>query len=113
VALALLNIGPIEILLVLGAAVLLFGGDLPETARKLGTFMARARSAANDIKRTVYEAEAEEKTIRQLPPVSEPTVRPPEPKALAPDTDPDADVSKRETPRDDVKPDDGSETPTV
>ena len=64
--LALLNIGPIEILLVLGAAVLLFGGDLPETARKLGSFMARARTAANDIRRTVYEAEAEEKTSEDI-----------------------------------------------
>ena len=66
--LGMLNIGPIELLLVLGAAVLLFGGDLPETARKLGRLVARARAAANDITRTVYEAEREERAKILAPP---------------------------------------------
>jgi sec-independent protein translocase protein TatA len=105
VFLALLNIGPIEILLVLGAAVLLFGGDLPETARKLGSFMARARTAANDIRRTVYEAEAEEKTIRHLPPASEATIHRP----LVKDAEV-VDKGSQDT-SDSDQPNDESETP--
>ncbi len=45
----ILNIGPMEIVLLVGAAILLFGGDLPEVARKLGVMLHRLRSAARDV----------------------------------------------------------------
>ena len=84
--LGVLNIGPVELLLVLGAAVILFGGDLPDTARKLGRLMGKARSAANDLTRTVYEAERDEKAKLSAPP---PSLSPPAEPKPEPDSDGD------------------------
>lgn len=97
--LGVLNIGPIELLLVLGAAVLLFGGDLPDTARKLGRLMAKARSAANDLTRTVYEAERDAKAQLSAPPPSLLPDAEPEPE---PGSDGDGD---EDTPADPPPPD--------
>lgn len=49
--LALLNIGLWEMLVLAMAAVLLFGGDLPETARKLAHFVARVRGMMHEVTR--------------------------------------------------------------
>lgn len=48
-SLAILNIGPFEILIVAAAAVMLFGGDLPQTARKAAQMVARLRGIASDL----------------------------------------------------------------
>ena len=49
--LAILNIGPIELLIVVGAAVLLFGGDLPDVARKAARMVARLRALSSELAR--------------------------------------------------------------
>jgi Sec-independent protein translocase protein TatA len=51
VNLALLNIGPMELLIMAAAAVMLFGGDLPATARKAAQAVGRLRSLAADLGR--------------------------------------------------------------
>ena len=54
-ALGLLNIGPFEVLLLVAVAVMLFGGDLPDAARKAGRLVARLRATASELGRAVYE----------------------------------------------------------
>jgi len=51
VNLALFNIGPMELLIMAAAAVMLFGGDLPATARKAAQTVGRLRSLAADLGR--------------------------------------------------------------
>jgi TatA/E family protein of Tat protein translocase len=51
--LAFLSIGPTEMVLILIVAVLVFGGRLPEAARKLGQQVAIFRKAARDIQREI------------------------------------------------------------
>ena len=48
---AILNIGTFEMLVLAAAAVLLFGGDLPETARKTARLVSRVRSMMHDVTR--------------------------------------------------------------
>jgi Sec-independent protein translocase protein TatA len=50
-ALGLLDVGPIEMLVLAIAAIMLFGGDLPDIARRAGQFMGRLRAAANELTR--------------------------------------------------------------
>ncbi|HZL99502.1 MAG TPA: twin-arginine translocase TatA/TatE family subunit, partial [Planctomycetota bacterium] len=50
-ALGLLDVGPIEMLVLALAAIMLFGGDLPDIARRAGRIMGRLRGAANDLTR--------------------------------------------------------------
>lgn len=47
--LAILNIGTFELLVLAGGAVLLFGGDLPQTARKVARVVARIRGMVADL----------------------------------------------------------------
>jgi sec-independent protein translocase protein TatA len=52
-ALALLDVGPIEMLVVAIAAIMLFGGDLPDIARRAGQIVGKLRSAATDLTREI------------------------------------------------------------
>ncbi len=52
--LALLNLGYMEILLILFVAILLFGGRLPEVARTVGRWFNELRSGLNRINRDIY-----------------------------------------------------------
>ena len=52
-ALALLDVGPIEMLVLAVAAIMLFGGDLPDIARRAGQIVGRLRSAATDLTREI------------------------------------------------------------
>lgn len=49
--LGLLDIGPWELLLVAVGAILLFGGDLPDVARRAGRSLGRLRGMASDLAR--------------------------------------------------------------
>jgi len=49
--LGLLNVGPLELLIIAAAAVMLFGGDLPDTARKAARMVVRLRALAADLGR--------------------------------------------------------------
>lgn len=51
--LGLLDIGPIEFLILVGAAVMLFGGDLPDVARRAGRAVARLREVASEFTRSI------------------------------------------------------------
>jgi Sec-independent protein translocase protein TatA len=50
--LGLLDIGPWELLIVAIGAILLFGGDLPDVARRAGRTLGRLRSMAGDLARS-------------------------------------------------------------
>ncbi len=52
-ALAILNIGLLELFLIVIAAIMLFGGDLPDVARKAGRLVGRLRSTVDDLRRYV------------------------------------------------------------
>lgn len=47
--LALLDIGPFELLLMAAVAVMFFGGDLPDVARKAARMVARLRAMSTDL----------------------------------------------------------------
>jgi len=49
--LGLFNIGPLEFLIMAAAAVMLCGGDLPETARKAARTLGRLRALASELGR--------------------------------------------------------------
>ncbi|MGQ0552352.1 MAG: twin-arginine translocase TatA/TatE family subunit [Planctomycetota bacterium] len=51
--LALLDVGPVELLIIALAAIMMFGGDLPDIARRAGRTVARWRAAANELARSV------------------------------------------------------------
>ena len=53
-ALALLDVGPVEMLVLAIAAIMLFGGDLPDIARRAGQIVGRLRSAATDLTRQLH-----------------------------------------------------------
>ncbi len=55
--LALLNIGPFELVLMAAAAILLFGGDLPDVARKAARAMAKLRSLSSDLTRELQRSD--------------------------------------------------------
>jgi Sec-independent protein translocase protein TatA len=48
-ALGLLDVGPIEMLVLAVAAIMLFGGDLPDLARRAGQIVGRLRAAAHEL----------------------------------------------------------------
>ncbi|HEX5009975.1 MAG TPA: twin-arginine translocase TatA/TatE family subunit, partial [Planctomycetota bacterium] len=97
------DVGATELLVVAVLAVMLYGGDLPDVARKAGTTVKRLRGVADDLKRQVTlppemqtgfrEVRAE---LRKLPQdldlrsdiESEP--EPPKPAAEKPANEPDA-----------------------
>lgn len=70
-SLALLDIGPFEFVLLAAAAVLLFGGDLPDAARKAARFLGKLRSLSSDLSQEL------QRTPHDLRPPSE-LQRPPE-----------------------------------
>ena len=47
------DIGPMEFLIIAAAAVMLYGGDLPDVARKAGASLRKLRGVAEDLKRQV------------------------------------------------------------
>lgn len=49
--LGLLDIGPVELLILAAAAIMLFGGDLPDMARRAGQFVGRLRASAQELTR--------------------------------------------------------------
>jgi len=51
--LALFDIGPMEFLVVIGAAIMLFGGDLPDVARKAGRTVRKLRTLAGEATRNL------------------------------------------------------------
>lgn len=81
-ALGLLNIGPFEVLLLVAVAVMLFGGDLPDAARKAGRLMAKLRATASELGRAVYQ---DGDPRAELPPRLPDSRRPPESRIEPPD----------------------------
>jgi Sec-independent protein translocase protein TatA len=63
--LGLLDIGPVELLILAAAAIMLFGGDLPDMARRAGQFVGRLRASAQELTR---EAQAPPDITRLPPP---------------------------------------------
>ncbi|MBM3985516.1 MAG: hypothetical protein FJ296_07500 [Planctomycetes bacterium] len=51
--LLLFDIGAMELILVAVLAIMLYGGDLPDVARKAGATVRRLRGVADDLKRQV------------------------------------------------------------
>jgi len=70
--LAILNIGPLELLLLGAAAVLLFGGDLPDVARKAARLAGRLRGMTNDLTREFKENTDFEDKLRRPPQLDQP-----------------------------------------
>lgn len=52
--LAFFGIGPFELLLLAALAVMLYGGDLPDMARKAGRLLARLRAISADLSRELH-----------------------------------------------------------
>jgi len=71
------SIGPQELFLILGIALIVFGPrKLPEIGKSMGKMMAEFRKASSDFKRTIEEeVEAEKRTAALPPPTT--TVEPP------------------------------------
>jgi Sec-independent protein translocase protein TatA len=61
--LLLLDIGPWEFLVLAAAAVMLFGGELPDVMRRAGRFVAKLRGMAEDLGRSASLPE----DLAQLP----------------------------------------------
>ena len=55
--LGIFNIGPLEFLIMAAAAVMLFGGDLPQTARKAARMLGRLRALASELGREFSAAD--------------------------------------------------------
>lgn len=71
------TIGPMEVLVVLTAVLLLFGSErLPDLSRKIGRFMGQLHDASDEVRRQVLNPPAER------PPDSSPVV----PAKTGPDT---------------------------
>jgi Sec-independent protein translocase protein TatA len=51
--LGLLDVGPLEMLVLTVAAIILFGGDLPDLARRAGQLVGRLRAAAHELTRQI------------------------------------------------------------
>ena len=51
--LGLLDVGPMEMLVLGVAAIMLFGGDLPDIARRAGQMIGRIRAAANELTKQI------------------------------------------------------------
>lgn len=68
--LAIFNIGPLEWIVLLVGAVLLFGGDLPSVVRRLAQFLGKLRAMAAEITREVdlHDRYASPPQRPQLPP---------------------------------------------
>jgi len=82
--LLLLDVGPIEMLVLAIAAIMLFGGDLPDLARRAGQFVGRLRSAAGDITREIDVPP----DLHRLPEPDDALHRPPPPVPPTPQSKP-------------------------
>jgi TatA/E family protein of Tat protein translocase len=72
------SIGPQELLLILGLALIVFGPrKLPEIGKTMGKMMAEFRKASSDFKRTIEEEVEAEKRPPTLPVPPEPVVAEP------------------------------------
>jgi hypothetical protein len=71
--LGLLDIGPVELLILAAAAVMLFGGDLPDMARRAGRLLGRLRASAQELTREVEPPS----DLGHLPPPGDPHAPPP------------------------------------
>ena len=86
-ALALLDVGPVEMLVLAVAAIMLFGGDLPDIARRAGQIVGRLRSAATDLTRELdappdlYKLPDPDDSIHRPPPALPAPPTPPSPPA--------------------------------
>ena len=83
-ALGLLDVGPVEMLVLAIAAIMLFGGDLPDIARRAGQIVGRLRSAATDLTREIDMPS----DLNRLPDPDDAMHRPP-PTSPPPPTPPD------------------------
>ena len=104
VALAFLNFGFTEILLVGVVALLVFGGDLPDVMRSVGRSYARLRRSLQELSRPVRD---EIGKIRDLPPVGPPASNPPVPEYPEygdPDVAPPAEPEPEPMPDDAAQP---------
>ncbi len=54
--LAFFNIGPFEIMVLGAVSIMLFGGDLPDVARKAGVLVGKLRATAADLRRQLDDA---------------------------------------------------------
>ena len=88
-ALGLLDVGPVEMLVLAIAAIMLFGGDLPDIARRAGQIVGRLRSAASDLTRELDMPS----DLNRLPDPDDAMHRPPpapdQPAPTSPPTHPD------------------------
>ena len=82
--LLLLDVGPIEMLVLAIAAIMLFGGDLPDLARRAGQFVGRLRSAAGELTREIDVPP----DLHRLPEPDDALHRPPPPAPPAPPSQP-------------------------
>jgi sec-independent protein translocase protein TatA len=93
--LGLLDIGPIELLLLAAAAVMLFGGELPDMARRAGKALGKLRATARELSRQIdlppdvgqLPTEPWRRPARTLTPQAEPKSTP---EAGAPEDSPPA-----------------------
>ena len=96
-ALALLDVGPIEMLVLAVAAVMLFGGDLPDIARRAGQIVGRLRSAATDLTREIdmpsdlNRLPDPDDAMHRPPPAPAPPSPPAPPSLASPPSEPKAD----------------------
>lgn len=102
-AVGLLDVGPMEMLVLGVAAIMLFGGDLPDIARRAGGIVGRLRAAAHELTKQIDpppdllhlpDPDAEARRAQQTPPQSL------TPTTLAPPAHPPA----TSTPPDDAPP---------
>jgi len=72
--LLLLDIGLLELLLLVGLAIMLFGGDLPDTLRRAGRFVARLRGMAAELARDVDPQRGDTSEADRAPPFAPPAL---------------------------------------
>jgi len=111
------DVGATELLVVAVLAVMLYGGDLPDVARKAGTTVKRLRGVADDLKRQVtlppemqtgfHEVRAELRKLPQDLAELRPAILA-EPAAEKPAQEPDAPAPPAE-----LQPDDKPEPPSA
>jgi len=102
------DIGMSELILVALLAIMLYGGELPDVARKAGQTVRRLRGVADDLKRQITVSADPELTalVRDADPRREPPSAPPQepPAATSPATEPapPAPTAANEPPREEA-----------
>ena len=104
--LLLFDVGATELILVAILAIMLYGGDLPDVARKAGATVRKLRGVAEDLKRQVTVPTDPE--LQRLPadidPRRDPALAPPAPAASAPPAEAPAPEVAQLAPAPPVKP---------